>query len=717
MTRCEGAAAHWLRAGDLAVAISIETGAVTGMRHGEWSLLDRTELGRSFRLLVPLPDRRSNYVEGWQQDDPTSSITDDGRTVICSWDGVVDDHGNRHPINVQTRITAHEDRIVFAVALNNKSDHVIENVYFPELGDIQPPPSGHLDYFAYSYATGRRSSIWPNFKSDAHRWTTLGIGYWSHSHPFSLGGSIPTVPWILLEDGAMGVYVGVDEPSVELVTWLAELTPGYGDSLDAETPSGARASETAAHTVAVRFAAVHVPYIGPGEHRALTPIAMAAYKGDWHAGVDRYKQRRAAWGLDTALAPSWASEPHSWLQLCLKTGEGQRRRVSFAQLPEIAAECAKHGVAAIQLSGWQEGGMDQSYPSCDPDQELGGSEALRTAIARCQQLGVKIVLFTEFIKADRSTEWFHRVLANEAVKDPYGDYYMHPGYRFDTITQLLDINTKRLVPMCFLSERYLQICQEEFAKIVLLNADGILHDQAWSHVPALVCFDGSHNHRRAAPVSANDREIVTRFRKECGVGDNFLFACEAPYDWQLDAYQLGYHRSEHPNHSPVSRYLRPDAILMTAVTGFDDRNMINQCLLYRYVISYEPFNFQGRLSDALNTVAYGARMDQLRTELREWVWDATFIDTVGVDVRRSDGSRHHPYSAFRHRDGQIAVVVSNFSGQQTDKLSVIVDGQPTPLRYRLVDDPRWRRVDSNLAIPPRSAAVLIPITASVALAD
>lgn len=56
---------------------------------------------------------------------------------------------------------------------------------------------------------------------------------------------------------------------------------------------------------------------------------------------------------------------------------------------------------------------------------------------------------------------------------------MHPGYRFDTITQLLDINTKRLVPMCFLSERYLQICQEEFAKIVLLNADGILHDQAW----------------------------------------------------------------------------------------------------------------------------------------------------------------------------------------------------------------------------------------------
>ena len=36
---------------------------------------------------------------------------------------------------------------------------------------------------------------------------------------------------------------------------------------------------------------------------------------------------------------------------------------------------------------------------------------------------------------------------------------------------------------------------------------------------------------------------------------------------------------------------------MTAVTGFNDRNMINQCLLYHYVISYEPYNFKGRLDD------------------------------------------------------------------------------------------------------------------------
>ena len=50
---------------------------------------------------------------------------------------------------------------------------------------------------------------------------------------------------------------------------------------------------------------------------------------------------------------------------------------------------------------------------------------------------------------------------------------------------------------------------------------------------------------------------------------------------------------------------------MTAVNGFYDRNMINQCLMYRYIISYEPFHFKGWLHDYPETVAYGNAMDAL----------------------------------------------------------------------------------------------------------
>ena len=83
----------------------------------------------------------------------------------------------------------------------------------------------------------------------------------------------------------------------------------------------------------------------------------------------------------------------------------------------------------------------------------------------------------------------------------------------------------------------------------------------------------------------------------------------------------------------------PDGQFMTAVTGFDDRNMINQCLLYRYIISYEPYNFKGMLDDYPLTLAYGKQMDALRTELREYFWDGEFRDEVGATVLARSGDR------------------------------------------------------------------------------
>ena len=80
-------------------------------------------------------------------------------------------------------------------------------------------------------------------------------------------------------------------------------------------------------------------------------------------------------------------------------------------------------------------------------------------------------------------ERFRKDLVRLAVKDPYGDYYHYGGYQYQTATQLLDINTTRLIPMCFLSEEYLQVCEEEFQKMVDLGADGILFDECLHHTP------------------------------------------------------------------------------------------------------------------------------------------------------------------------------------------------------------------------------------------
>lgn len=516
---------------------------------------------------------------------------------------------------------------------------------------------------------------------------------------------VPATPFLLLEDGVRGMYWGVDEPRAELVAWHGELRPGWADSLDARAPEG---NTVGGHQVTTRFEAVHVPYVQPGETRTLSPIAWQCYRGDWHAGADIYADRRRQW-MGEPAAPDWARDPHSWHQIQLNSPE-DTLRVRFADLPAVAEEAVRYGVKVLQVVGWNDGGQDRNNPSHDPDARLGGWDGLKRAIADCQALGVKVVLFTKFVWADRATERFRDDLVDLSVKDPYGDYYVFPGFRYHTMTQLLDINTRRLIPMCFASDRWQEVCEREFAKVVELGADGILNDEAFHHAPALLCFDTRHGHRPAAPVYAHDRDFVRRLRGGPAAGrPDFLFGAEGCYDWMFEEYQLSYSRSVRSEHTPLTRYLHPHAQLMMAVMGFDDRNMVNHCLLYRCIASYEPFLFKGRLTDFEQTLGYGRLMDALRTRLREWFWDGTFRDTVGATVTDDRGRPHHPYAVYTSAHGRApGLAVANYDPDRTVRLRVAIDGTTDGHRYRLVDDDRWHEAAPYLVLPPRSAAVVVP---------
>ena len=178
---------------------------------------------------------------------------------------------------------------------------------------------------------------------------------------------------------------------------------------------------------------------------------------------------------------------------------------------------------------------------------------------------------------------------------------------------MTNVNTRRLIPMCFGDEEWMEICKREFRKCVELGADGILFDECLHHSPTLCCFDTSHGHRYGASTYSWDEKLIEEFRKIAG-NEEFMIAGEGIYDFQHNYYDLSYTRTWGRNHKAMSRTLRPRGQIMSAVIGFNDRGMINQCLLNKYIISYEPYNFKGMLSDFPLTVAYGAKMDKLRTD-------------------------------------------------------------------------------------------------------
>jgi len=113
--------------------------ALTAVQTG-WKILDRPQLGLSFRLLVPMEGRRNNPVYGEKQ--KVSSIQPDlGKNrIIFGWDTVMTERGEEKAIRVTQTITLSERQVIYETTIENHSDLVVENVYSPYLGDVQHPP-------------------------------------------------------------------------------------------------------------------------------------------------------------------------------------------------------------------------------------------------------------------------------------------------------------------------------------------------------------------------------------------------------------------------------------------------------------------------------------------------------------------------------------------------------------------------------------------------
>ena len=226
----------------------------------------------------------------------------------------------------------------------------------------------------------------------------------------------------------------------------------------------------------------------PGETIDLPNIIVEPYLGDWHGGIEIYRRWRATW-YQQAASPEWLHEVHSWQQIQIGLTEDDLR-TSFNDLPARGRQLADHGVTALQLVGWNQGGQDRGNPSHDPDQRLGTWEDLQAAISEIEALGVRVILFNKFVWADVTRPDYPSFLESAAV-DPYGMPYYHPGYEYQTPVQWMSINNRRFMVACLHDPAWIKLCQREFEKSLSLGASGILYDEAFHHYAATHCFSDS----------------------------------------------------------------------------------------------------------------------------------------------------------------------------------------------------------------------------------
>jgi len=679
-----------LQDSELMVAFDPVSGALTRMerKSSKWTIERRPALGVSFRLHAPLPQQRTNFVLGRNQRAASVEKISDNQVRLV-WKDMVSEHGGVLPITFTATVTLKDGALTFDGKLDNQSSLPVETIDYPYFGDINPPtPDTRMQ--AEHLWTGALfgDEIYPHFGNSQ--------GYWGVRYPTKNINSNQS-QFCFIQTPEQGIYIGMHDPAIRyLLQFTFEQHPG---TIEADIVP--RQDEISGLPVHLEFRTCHFIFAHPQSSVDLAPVVMRTYSGDWHAGLEVYKQWRSTWFAKPHIAP-WALDVHSWMQLRVNGAE-QDFSVPYRKLPKYIDECAANGVTAIQVTGWNHGGQDGGDPSMDPDPGMGTWEELHQAILYARTKGVKIILFGKPIFADMSTDWYKKELYKYDTIDPYGNKYESGSYSYTTPTQLAGINNRRRSIMDVCDHRYRDIATGEFKKTLALGAAGWLFDEVMQHNGVIYTFSPDRGYNSPGYLFNGDIPLVKQFRAEADkVDPDFLFSGEGPGDWLMPYYTLGYYRIG-PGTRHALRYFDPQAPLMAAVTGVDDREKLNLILAYRYIISYEPYNFKGHVTDFPLTLDYGKKIDALRRKYKAWIWDAEFRDNLDANVTADGAVR---YTVFRNAAGKRAVIVINQETGRaiTAKLDIPKAGT---LMAATPEQPDARSVSGPLRIPARSVTVLM----------
>ncbi len=664
-----------------------------------WRVQNRPELALSFNLLVPMKDKRTNYVYGKKQKLASYQVSEDNKTISFFWNKLQSEYSGELDIRLKGMVTISDAGLNFNMDIDNQSNLIVEAVSYPVIGDMpQPSRDEKLVSQRLGYAGLWTNYLLPEFNNFKGY---FGVDYPTQSH------NTPDAPFVLTATDKQGLYVGChDTANKEMVSFTFELKPGYGIAHSEGWGRIITDPKASKEIPRLEMNIWHFSFVNPAEKYSLSDIFLSTYNGTWHKGVDKYKEWRKTW-YQAPPTPAWVKEVHSWQQIQINCSE-DNLLFQYKDLVKYAQQCARHGVKAIQLTGWNNGGQDRNNPSHDTDPRLGTWQEFKESIAQCEKMGVHIILFNKYTWADRSTERFRNDLIRWAAKDMFGDFYVFGGYQYHTPTQLNDISTRRLIPMCMLSQQWRDVADMEFKKGIELGASGMLFDECQHHGGANYCFDKTHRHHIPAFIYHGDALLDRGFRAiTAKMKPDYLFAGEACYDLEYRYYNVSYFRLDaYSQHLPAQRYIDSDKGIMMAVEGFQDRMQCNTALRFKYIISYEPYNFKGQLEDFPLTIAYGEKIDSLRNKYKEYIWDGEFRDTQEATVTK-DGQPYAFYSVFKTSTGKYAVVIVNNDEVKSAEVSLELENKKSTLVYVSPDNMQEKNFQGKINIPAISAVVII----------
>ena len=284
---CASAGEVTLEDDSLLVAFDSDSGALTRMENKSthWVIERRPELGVSFRLFAPLPNRRYNPVLGQKQHAVDVKKISDNE-VKLRWENLVSENGGILPMTLTADVTLTNGALTLNATLENDSSLTVETIDYPYFGDFNPPArDSKLE--ARTLANNKIESlqtneIYPHFRNEK--------GYWGVNYPTKTLEAQQSL-FCLIQAPSQGLYCEMNSSTAPYrLQYTFEQHPGVISSVNNLVP---QQDELSGFPVHLEFRFCHFIFAHPHSTMPLAPIVLHGYNGDGHEGVKLYKQWRA----------------------------------------------------------------------------------------------------------------------------------------------------------------------------------------------------------------------------------------------------------------------------------------------------------------------------------------------------------------------------------------------------------------------------------------
>jgi hypothetical protein len=252
-------------------------------------------------------------------------------------------------------------------------------------------------------------------------------------------------------------------------------------------------------------------------------------------------------------------------------------------------------------------------------------------IKEIQGRGGRIMPFVNYNILDSNTELYHDKLKPFTHQDTYGTTPNWMAWGESTLTARKGLSVRRHM-LASVVPALQELLEERYIELARSGADGLQIDKLCaSHA---LDFNPLATRKPDEAMTQALIDGVARVYEKCrAVNPEFRLAGEATHDRMIPYIDVYYRAAAGFGIAPL-RYAFPEWTACRHVGEPRDFNGVNAAVLTGAVLCIEPQAYQASLDHPLfeELAQYIAETNRIRQQLRDTIFDADYLDTLGARV-------------------------------------------------------------------------------------